>query len=316
MSTAYTSSVNALGMRAVRLHYQADPEKNAQHADPVIAARARAWLDRARRLYPDPAVWAQEMEINWWIATGTRVYPEFLESLHTLALDGFRAYKVIYRAWDFGWHAPGCLIAQLDTKDRLILMKEVIGREQTTRDFAQSVLDRCAEWFPLHQSGFIDFCDPTGQKVSSSAAERSEARDVEILQALGIFPKWEWGWSRKDGRGLVHQLLRPRSDDTPSLYVNPTGCPVLLQGFLGKYVYPPKKGGGAHDEPDENSHPWADIHACLRYLATGLYSALGLRKVSQTERPAKRVTWQGYGSKKARTAMPRRVVNLDTVRER
>lgn len=284
-------SENPLGFTVIRLHYSADPSK-----DPETPEGER-WLEEAKRGFPDPVKWQQEFEINWWVASGTRVYPQFTEDKHCLAIEGYRQRKTIYRAWDFGWHAPACLIAQIDSKDRLVLLKEIIGKEQTTRDFAKDVIDRCAQWFPSHPS-YQDFCDPTGQKASSTASERSEVRDVEVLGALGIHPSWENGWSRRDGRALVHQLLLQRTDGTPGLYLNPTGCPVLLQGFLGKYVYPPKKGGTAHDEPDELNHPWADIHACLRYLATGLYSALGLRRGHAPppvpENPGPKI--HGYGS--------------------
>jgi hypothetical protein len=251
----------------------------------------------ARRIYPDPNQWAVEMEINWFIAAGTRVYPEFSESLHCAELDGYRERKVIFRAWDFGWHAPACLIAQIDSKDRLVVLKEIVGKEKTTREFAQDVIARCVGWFPDHTAGYQDFCDPAGQKPSANASERSEVRDVEVMNKLAIHPTWEYGWSRKDGRSLVHQLLLLRVDGTPSMYVNAHACPILMQGFLGKYVYPPRKGGTAHDEPDENQHPWADVHAALRYLATGLYSALGLRRVKTAAAGTSRVDFHGYGTK-------------------
>ena len=184
-----------------------------------------------------------------------------------------------------------------------LLLKLKVGafvREnpEASKDFAKRVIDKSAAWFPAHGT-FRDFCDPAGQMHHSTASENSEARDVVILQTLGIHPSWEWGWSRKDGRALVHQLMVLRTDGSPSMLVVPTGAPVLLQGFLGKYVYPPRKGGTAHDEPDESNHPWSDIHACLRYLATGLYSALGLRRPgARPAMPEQELTYHGYGSPK------------------
>ena len=269
---------------------------------PILRSRRtrRNGMKKPDDAYPDPLAWEQEMEISWWVAAGTRVYPEFNETLHTLDLDGFRERKIIYRAWDFGYLTPACLIAQLDSKDRLVVLKEIIGKEEITRTFAQKVIQRCNEWFPQHTAGYRDFCDPAGQKVSANASESSEVRDVEVLGKLGIHPSWEYGWSRKDGRSLVHQLLQLRLDGTPSVYINATGCPVLLQGFLGKYVYPERKDGTAHDEPDEAAHPWADAHAALRYLATGLYSALGLRKGSGRLLLQEVWPYTGYGTPKGR----------------
>jgi len=284
----FTVSENAMGFTAVRLHYSADPAKSQDNED------GAKWLENARRLFPDENRWNQEMELSLWIAAGQRVYPEFRETLHCDALE-HRARKVIYRAWDFGWHAPACLVAQIDTKDRLLVLREVVGHEQTTRQFAESVLERCAGWYPQHAAGFQDFCDPAGQQRNSTA-EASEIRDVEILNTLGIYPRWDYGWSRKDGRSLVHQLLVQRIDGTPSMLMDGSKSPILLQGFLGKYVYPPRKDGRAHDEPDEGNHPWADAQACLRYLATGLYSALGLRREFARPVPERELDYHGYGS--------------------
>lgn len=288
-------SKNVLGFTTVRLHYSADPAKDVGHPDPAIREAAQKWFDRTHALFPDETTWDQELEINWWVATGQRVYPEFLESTHVRPLD-YNRRKVIYRAWDFGWHAPACLIAQVDPKDRLLLLREVIGRQQTTASFAALVIDRCASWYPNHAAGFEDFCDPAGQQAQPVSNEKNELRDVEVLGGLGIHPSWEYGWSRKDGRSLVHQLLRLRTDQSPSLYVNAQEAPVLTQGFLGKYVYPEGKDGRVKDEPDEGNHPWSDIHACLRYLATGLYGLLGLRRFKYQPIMQTAVDYHGYGS--------------------
>ena len=293
-----TVSENAMGFVAVRLHYSCDPSKDVTHPDEKTRDTSREWLASAQRTLADPNLWAQEMEINWFVSTGLRVYPEFQESLHAPFPLVPNPRKVLYRAWDFGWHAPACLIASIDTKDRLLVLREVVGRELSTRDFAQLVVDRCAEWYPNHSPGWQDFCDPAGQQVKSMESERSEKRDIEVLNSLSIFPSWDYGWSRKDGRALIHQLLVLRTDQTPSMFLDGAGCPTLLQAFLGKYVYPERKDGQARDEPEEDNHPWSDVQAALRYLTTGLYTALGLRRFKwQPVLVDKKPVWHGYGTK-------------------
>lgn len=281
---------NQMGWTAVRVHYSCDEAKNPD------SPSGQKWLDDIRRTFTDENQFQQEMELSFWVATGQRVYPEFQESTHCQPLT-HRPRKVIYRAWDFGWHTPACVIAQVDGQDRLCVLHEVIGHEQTTRQFAHLVIDRCAQWYPNHTAGFQDFCDPAGQQRRSTA-EGNEIRDVEVLNTFGIHPKWAWGWTRKDGRSLIHQLLTQRADGTPGFYVDGSQCPVLLQGFLGKHVYPGRRDGQATDEPDEANHPWADAQACLRYLATGLYSTLGLRRESRHPVMSTPVDFHGYGTKK------------------
>lgn len=278
MTKGLTIGENNLGFTTLKLHYASDPAKDVTNPDPTIRAQAQQWLFEAKRAFADENRWAQEMEISWWSALGARVYPEFTEAIHAPLPLLPNPRRVLYRAWDFGWHAPACLIASVDSKDRLLVLREVVGREDSTRDFAQRVIDRCAQWYPTWSPGWQDFCDPAGQQVKSMESERNEKRDVEVLNGLSIYPSWEYGWSRKDGRALIHQLLVLRTDNSPSIYVDPHGCPTLVQGFLGKYVFPERTDGTAKDEPDESSHPWSDVHAALRYLATGLYSALGLRR--------------------------------------
>ena len=167
-------SENAMGITAVKLHYSCDPAKDITHPNPATREQAQKWYDATRQMFPDENLWNQEMEVNWWVATGQRVFPEFRESIHAPGPQSHNKRKVLYRAWDFGWHAPACLIASIDSKDRLLVVREIIGHQQSTREFAQKVVDRCAEWYPLYTPGFQDFCDPAGQQVKSVESERSE----------------------------------------------------------------------------------------------------------------------------------------------
>jgi hypothetical protein len=188
------------------------------------------------------------------------------------------------------------LIAQVDSRDRLLVLREVIGSQTTTKDFAQRVIEECAKAWPHNSAGYEDYDDPAGQQVSSIESEKSERRDAEVLNGLGIFTKHEWGWSRKDGRSLVHQLLQVRTDGSPGLLVDPAGCPILCQSFLGRYVYPETKDGKVQEEPDDKTHPYADVMAALRYLVTGLHGKLGLRRPIGNRTPTSPPEdYTGYG---------------------
>lgn len=291
---------NPMGITAVRLHYRADPDKDPDSPDAAQAARAQAWLTAQRISYPDPNDFEREFEINWNAGHGARVFPQFSETYHVRRLT-INHHRVVFRGWDFGWHAPCCLFAQIDSKGRLCLVRELVGARQTTSDFAQAVIRRSGEWFPNHAAGFEDFCDPAGQSVKSIESERSERRDTDVLAGLGILARSEYGWSRKDGRTLVHQTLALRADGTPTFYVDGTTCPTLTQAFLGRYVYPETRDGGVKDEPDDDTHPWADVMAALRYLLTGVSRKLDLVRWNRRpihELPVAPLTYHGYGSPK------------------
>jgi len=277
MIRGLTLSDNAFGFRVARVHYSCLPDRDPLNPDPILAQQAKDWLENQRRQWPDPNDFEREFEISFYSGQGARVFPQFTTNYHIAPLT-FNKYKVIYRGWDFGWHAPVCLFAQIDPKDRLCLLQEIVGNQQTTSDFAKKVIQRSAEWFPNHVPGFEDYCDPAGQQVKSVESEKSERRDIEVLGGLGIYPKYQWGWSRKDGRSLIHQLLNIRSDTTPSLYVDDRGCALLAQAFLGRYVYPTHTDGTINEDPDDKSHPWADVMAALRYLVIGLHPRLGVSR--------------------------------------
>lgn len=291
----YDVTTNGFGFRAIRLHYSSDPQK-----DPLTES-GQKWLDAQRRQWPDPNSFQREFEISFFAGQGARVFPQFTTHFHCPSGLALLSHRVIYRAWDFGFHAPTCLFAQVDGKDRLVLIHELVGNQQTTYDFAKWVVAKSAEWFPNHAAGFEDFCDPAGQQVKSIESERNERRDTEILSGLGIYAKYQWGWSRKDGRSLIHQLLNLRSDGTPSLFVDEAGCPLLAQSFLGRYVYPEHQDGTISDEPDEKTHPWADLIAALRYLAIGLHPRLGVARFQMARAtPFVDMTQgtHGYGTKR------------------
>lgn len=293
------SPPNAFGFVVARVHYTMDPEKDPGHPDPEIAARGQAWIEHQRPIYPDPGDWDREMELNFFSGKGRRVFPQFSAAIHNRALVALR-HKVVYRSWDFGWHSPATLFAQIDGQGRLCILKELVLAQQTTQDQCPIVIAKSAEWWSQHAAGFEDFCDPAGQQIKSIASEKSERRDLDVLNGFGIYPSYEWGWNRKDSRALIHRLLGLRSDGTPSLYVDEIGCPLLSQAFLGRYVYKEKLDGRTEDEPDDKSHPWADLMAALRYLVMGLRERLGLLRMGyrpipiQSVRPAP--AFHGYGT--------------------
>lgn len=294
---------NPMGFTSVWLHYSCDPDKNPDNPDPKAADKARAWLATQRRQWPDPNDFEREFEINFMVGKGKRVFPQFSQITHCAPYE-YNKYRTLYRAWDFGWHCPVCLVAQVGPGGRLHIFREIVGGGEDTHKFAGRVVELCATWFPDHAgaAGFEDFCDPAGQQVKSMENERNERRDVEVLQGLGIHAKYEFGWSRKDQRTLVHRLLALRSDGTPGLLVDDRRgyADTIASAMLGRYVYPEKRDGTVAEEPDDDTHPWADVMAGVRYLVVGLQRKLGLARFAFAQAVPQDAPsgFHGYGTPK------------------
>ena len=59
--------------------------------------------------------------------------------------------------------------------------------------------------------------------------------------------------------------------------------------------------GAFAEDPDDQTHPWADVMACVRYLATGLQAKLGLRRYrfgmgDSSSNSTAPVPYHGYGT--------------------
>lgn len=290
-----------MGFTAVWLHYSCDPAKNPDNPDQALADKARAWLAAQRQQWPDPNDFEREFEINFMVGKGSRVFPQFSQLTHT-APYAYNKYRALYRAWDFGWHCPVCIIAQIGPSGRLHIFREIVGTGEDTHAFASRVVEQCALWFPNHAgaAGFEDYCDPAGQHVQSLESERNERRDIEVLEGLGIHPRYEFGWNRKDQRTLVHRLLALRADGTPGLLVDEGGANIVAASFLGRYVYPERRDGTVAEEPDDVTHPWADVMAAVRYLVVGLQRRLGLARFAMNAAPTQpeSTSFHGYGTPK------------------
>lgn len=266
---------------SIRLHYTAFAERDPQNADPEVAARAQAWLDRQRSKYLTQNDWDREMEINFKVSSGKRVYPTFSEVEHVLdpeQTERVSAYPVpmrrrkLLRAWDFGWHYPAVVVGQVDHRDRLVLYGELQGRDVDIERFAQQVIDYCQREFGDWSAwGYDDYCDPAGAQVRSIMSEQNETTELQVLARYGIHPTYA-PRPRKTGRTIIQRLLEMRDDGSPALLVT-RKCPTIIAGMLGGYAYKQRADGTFHEDPDDDSF-YSHTQACLRYMVTNKFSNL------------------------------------------
>jgi hypothetical protein len=159
----------------------------------------------------------------------------------------------VIRSWDFGYHCPACLFLQVDADGRVLVLREVVGKEEMLLDFAGRVLVVSQQEFE-EDTLFEDVCDPAGAQRSDKSTQTS----IEILNSLGIYPYYD-RMSIKDGLELIRMKLSARIAGVPGLQVD-RSCLKLIEAFEGGYRYGPSGG-----EAPLQEHPYEDVMDCLRY---------------------------------------------------
>jgi len=206
-----------------------------------------------------------------FIAKGTAVYESFLESEHVReGLTWFQDRPVI-RAWDFGFHHPAVLWAQVGPNGILYVLREYMGTNVLLGRFAEEVVRLSAEWFP--GARFQDVGDPAGRQ----RGDKDPRSSLDILREHGIvvitrrYPK----------RRLIEEVerrfqrrVRVGDKSEPAVLVD-SRCRTLIDGLRGGYCWPKARDGRIYrDSPMEDG--WFEhLQDCLQYVAAHVWLSGG-----------------------------------------
>jgi len=238
-------------VKSLSIHWRQHPYKDEQW-----------YLLQQTRMSADEV--ARELDINYHLSHQDRVFKNFTP-LNKAQLTWSPELRLV-RSWDFGYHCPACLFLQFDPDGRVLVLFEIVGREEMLLDFAQRVLTATRERFP--QAEIEDICDPAGAQRS----DKSTRTSIEILNTLGVYPYFDRTGIR-DGIELIRMKLSERTPQVinantqeqagestrPGLVVNQS-CINLIEAFEGGYRYP-----GTGGELPLQEHPYEDVMDCLRY---------------------------------------------------
>lgn len=208
----------------LRLHYTADEEKRKQE-----------WIDREKPTVPVRR-WNREMEISFESYEGQPVFGSYDSKIHFQKVN-FSNLPLVYRVWDFGRRRPCCLwcaiqgIGPDDKVDRLIFLKELLGKEMLITEFAKKVLRRSKEWFP--GAVFRDYGDTAGDHRNDT--NQLSAINILKLQPYRILIRHKQ-ISRDSSTDLVEQLLLQDETGMPRLIVSKE-CKMINEAMGGGYRY-------------------------------------------------------------------------------
>jgi len=250
---------NKNGFVAARLHYSVVPK----FASPE-------WKQHAMKGYSKDR-WEQEMEINFTLAGSYKVYPSFSYEKHVRKLSAIKELPLIV-GWDYGYHHPAIVIAQIDTFDCLCVLDEILGNDITIRNFTKDVKGYLQENYPTHYNAknIQHFGDPAGNQQN----DKSEFTSIQIQRTMGIFVRWKRA-SIKQGIRVIQQLMEDRPDGSTSFKVDPK-CRILIDGFNGGY-----SEDTPTNEKESKEVPFADDYYthnqdCLRYIVINKFPAHGI----------------------------------------
>lgn len=153
---------------------------------------------------------------------------------------------------DFG-RTPAAVLKQRDWKGRVLALDEVIAENMGLTTFLERKLIPFVSKPKYRDCAFVVCGDPAGWARSQFREENAG----KILTAAGFTENGPAPTNEIDKRlNAVERLLLQQVEGKAMYLVSPT-CPVLLQGFRGKYRYKVHKNGLAEAYPlkDKYSHP-------------------------------------------------------------
>ena len=208
-----------------------------------------------------------------FIPEGKPYYQGFKELMHTGEFEWIPS-KPLTCGWDFGFHHPACLITQIDSQDRWIWLREIMGNDITIDKFGDYVKTQLNIFYP--KAEIIHYGDPAVMQKN----DKSEFTSQQILKDKGITIQHRTSEYRKR-KEIIEQKLSKLIAGKPSIMLDNRYCKTAIEGFLGGYHYPLHREGSAFSESYEI--PFKDgfyehIMNAGEYIAVNLFSPISKKK--------------------------------------
>jgi hypothetical protein len=239
------------GFNIVKLHYSADPEKDA------------AWANKTKAEYATD-VWNREFELQAVGHAGNYpVFGDYKKHIHESKTLGYDSkVKLIVRGWDFGKVHPCVEFLQING-----LLKNFIGEVYGTNIFLPQFTAEVIAYSKVHFPGaqFVDWVDATGKNERDNGLP-----SIQVLRNYGLEPRWRMQ-DIEEGIGYIQHELITFSQGRPQIMINPEKCPNLVASWRNGY------------KRDKHGKPIKDgtfDHAAdaARYAVSGVVTGTGLRE--------------------------------------
>lgn len=194
------------------------------------------------------------------VADGKPVYPEYNDDLHCGKCEAVRGLPLIL-GFDYGL-TPACVIGQVTSRGRLLVLDELFVKDMGIRQFARDVVK------PFLVANYHGFAfQAVGDPAGMSRKDTDERTCFMELADEGIPAVPASSNAFIGRREAVAKYLTRMSDGQPAFRLSPK-CEMLRRGFNGRYQYKRMQVVGAdryRDIPDKNDY--SHSADALQYLA-------------------------------------------------
>lgn len=203
--------------------------------------------------------------------TGKAVYPEFDRETHVSELpllpivedainDG---HDTVIRGWDHTGLHPACVLTYL-LGNQWLVFKEFWEEDAGIEDFADIVKIWCAQNLPT-ETTYKDIGDPAGNRTRDSRKKTAadyvrEHCGINISEGIQTFK-------------IRRESIANRLNRRDGILIDPTQCPILIDGFLGGYGYKEIGKSGVFKDTISggDKDKYCDVHDALQYPATRIF---------------------------------------------
>jgi hypothetical protein len=259
---------NKNGFRSLEVHYSADPDKDPD------TPQGKVWYENEKK-GSTPEGWDREMEINFTTGAGRKIFKSFNKQVHTKPLK-YNELKPLYVGWDFGYGHPAVVWAQINDRDQLCVLREMMGEDIGITEFAKDVLKTTEDFYP--KAKVRHFCDPAGTQQNDQTTMPTIVLLRKTLhinfryQRIAKPTRIEW----------IRRLMMLRTTGEPGILFDADRCPILVEGCEGAYVS--KKNDP--DIPEDDGY-FEHPQDCLQYIVDNIFRLLGLHRALKKDEEKK-----------------------------
>ena len=239
------------------LHWKVHPHKD------------EAWYRGQQKGRTDKEI-AQELDINYTISAGSPFYVGFSRSIHLRKLQAIRDTLIL--GWDYGFHHPSCVISQIDSMGRWVILDCLFGSQEQIWEFGEKVKTHLNINYPGLKTE--SYGDPAGNQINDKSSKTS----VQFLAEIGFnvvsTASNTYRTNPNARKAIIELKLKTLIGDMPALIVNDIpSTQIIVEGFEGGLHYAEANRHGFVPDKAVRDGYYEHPMDAMSYIAANVFSA-------------------------------------------